>query len=244
MTIYNRNNKNLRITNLSAIQLFVICLVFHLLLLFPLNHSALEAAVSSGKLVTSLPGFAVQPLPFHLETGYIGVGGSESSTYGNDSVNDHHQLFYYFVKSDRNPKEDPLVLWLTGGPRCTGLSGMAFETGPIYMSQVEYNNGSLPTLTLNPNSLTKIANMIFLDQPVNTGFSYTKSSHDSKMSDTTSAKNTYEFLIKWLIQNPEFQSNPLYISGDSYSGMIIPLLVQDLIRGDIILNCQADNSCI
>ncbi|KAI3852764.1 hypothetical protein MKW92_016680, partial [Papaver armeniacum] len=174
-------------------------------------------AISSGKLVTYLPGLAVQPLPFHLETGYIGVGGSESSTDGDNS-------------NERNPKEDPLLLWLSGGPHCTGFSGLAFEIGPIYMDK-EYINGSLPSLTLSSNSWTKIANMIFLDQPVNTGFSYSKSSHDSKlMSDTISAANTYEFLIKWLIQNPEFQSNPLYIGGNSYGGHVLPIVVQHLIR--------------
>ncbi|KAK9166004.1 hypothetical protein Scep_001195 [Stephania cephalantha] len=49
-----------------------------------------------------LPGFA-GPLPFKLETGYIGA----------DENNDV-QLFYYFIKSDRDPTKDPFVLWLTG----------------------------------------------------------------------------------------------------------------------------------
>ncbi|MCL7022997.1 hypothetical protein MKW94_025245, partial [Papaver nudicaule] len=211
-----------------AIQVFFICLLF---CVFFSSHSS--EAVSSGKVVTYLPGLPVQPLPFHLETGYIGVGGNdESSRYGgsNEGVN---QLFYYFVKSERNPKEDPLVLWLVGGPRCTTIKALASEIGPISIDkEVEYKNGSLPTFTLNPYSWTKFANIIFLDQPVGTGFSYSTSSLEVTMGDTESARNTYEFLIKWLIQNPEFQSNPLYISGDSYSGIIIPIIVQDLI-GDI-----------
>ncbi|MCL7041815.1 hypothetical protein MKW94_004893 [Papaver nudicaule] len=208
MATYNKN---------TSIQLFImiLCLVvFHLLLLLPESD-----AVSSGKPVTHLPGLALQPLPFHLETGYIGVGDNEN-----------YQLFYYFVKSDRNPKEDPLVLWLTGGPRCSAFSGLALEVGPISMAKEEYKSGSLPKLTLNPNSWTKTANIIFLDAPVYSGFSYSKASHDPVMTDTESAKNTHEFLIKWLIQNPEFQSNPLYVSGDSYSGIIVPILVQQLIR--------------
>lgn len=39
------------------------------------------------------------------------------------------QLFYYFVKSDRNPKEDPLILWLTGGVGCSSFTGLIYEIG-------------------------------------------------------------------------------------------------------------------
>ncbi|KAI3842726.1 hypothetical protein MKW98_015393 [Papaver atlanticum] len=221
-TTYSKNTKKLT-KHFSTIQQFIICLVLTLLL------PELLAVSSSGKLVTYLPGLPFQPLPFHLETGYIGVGDSESSTSGDNS--DDYQLFYYFFKSEGNPKEDPLILWLAGGPRCSALSAVIFEIGPVYMTHGEnITSGSLPTLTLNPNSWTKLANIIFLDQPVHSGFSYSKSSHDSIMSDSESAKNTYEFLIKWLIQNPEFQSNPLYVAGNSYSGMIVPNVVQDIIR--------------
>jgi carboxypeptidase C (cathepsin A) len=41
------------------------------------------------------------------------------------------QLFYYFIKSERNPKEDPLLLWLTGGPGCSAISGLLYQNGEI-----------------------------------------------------------------------------------------------------------------
>jgi carboxypeptidase C (cathepsin A) len=49
---------------------------------------------------------------------YVGVG-----------ENEHVQVFYYFIESENNPKDDPLMLWLTGGPGCSALSGLIFEIG-------------------------------------------------------------------------------------------------------------------
>ena len=46
------------------------------------------------------------------------------------------QLFYYFVKSESDPKEDPLILWLTGGPGCSSLSGLIYEMGKLYTTFV------------------------------------------------------------------------------------------------------------
>ncbi|KAK1257609.1 Serine carboxypeptidase-like 3 [Acorus gramineus] len=66
---------------------------------------------------------------------------------------DDVQLFYYFIKSDRNPKEDPLIVWISGGPYCSVLSGLAFEIGPLRFDIKEYK-GELPTLVSHPYSWT------------------------------------------------------------------------------------------
>nr|CAB3498336.1 unnamed protein product [Digitaria exilis] len=39
------------------------------------------------------------------------------------------ELFYYFVESERSPRTDAVLLWLTGGPRCSAFSGLGFEVG-------------------------------------------------------------------------------------------------------------------
>lgn len=166
-----------------------------------------------------LPGFE-GPLPFVLETGYVGVGEGEDV-----------QAFYYFIESENNPKEDPLMLWLTGGPGCSALSGLVFEIGPLAFRYEEYN-GSLPNLVLRPHSWTKVSNIIFVDLPVFTGFTYARTESVAQRSDSSLAHQVHQFLRKWLVDHPKFLSNEAYIGGDSYSGIPIPAIVQEISQGN------------
>ncbi|KAG6666040.1 hypothetical protein CIPAW_01G003000 [Carya illinoinensis] len=95
---------------------------------------------------------------------------------------------------------------------------------------VEYN-GSLPSLTVNPYSWTKVSSIIFLDSPAGTGFSYSRTSRGSRTADTKFACQGYDFVRKWLLSHPNFIANPLYIAGDSYSGKIVPIIVQKMSDG-------------
>ncbi|KAG2727717.1 hypothetical protein I3843_01G165700 [Carya illinoinensis] len=200
--------------NSTAALLYGACL--HITLLLILSGVSL-----SGTVVKTLPGFAGD-LPFTLETGYIGVGDTEDV-----------QLFYYFVESQRSPAQDPVVLWLTGGPGCSTLLAFFYESGPLGFTYSEYN-GSLPSLHLNPYTWTKSLNIIYVDAPVGTGFSYSTTSEGYYSSDTATAALTYEFLRKWIMEHQQFKSNQLYIGGDSYSGITVPLVVQEIIGGNQI----------
>ncbi|XP_028789723.1 serine carboxypeptidase-like 11 [Neltuma alba] len=178
-------------------------------------------AASGSNTVHYLPGFQ-GPLPFHLQTGYVGVGEEQS---------EDEQVFYYFVKSQNNPHRDPLLLWLSGGPACSSFSGLIFEIGPIAFKVEEYK-GSLPNLTLRPHAWTKVSSIIFADLPVGTGFSYSKSLSSPQPSDWKLIHQAHRFLRKWLIDHPEFLSNEVYIGGDSYSGIPVPVLAQEISNGN------------
>ncbi|KAL9238148.1 hypothetical protein vseg_012615 [Gypsophila vaccaria] len=178
-------------------------------------------SLTQPNIVNSLPGFPGD-LPFTLETGYVKVGETEQV-----------ELFYYFIESERDAGRDPLMLWLTGGPGCSAFSGLVFEIGPLKFNlSKDSSEAWTPRLEQNPYSWTKVASIIFLDSPVGTGFSYATSSEAYYSTDTLQSAHIYDFLRKWLINHPEFTKNPLYISGDSYSGMIIPIIVQDILQGN------------
>lgn len=48
------------------------------------------------------------------------------------------RMFYFFFES-RNSKEDPVVIWLTGGPGCSSELALFYENGPFSIT----NNLSL-----------------------------------------------------------------------------------------------------
>jgi len=141
------------------------------------------------------------------------------------------RLFYYFIRSERSPADDPLMLWLTGGPGCSLLTGLAYEIGPLSFDVNGYVDG-LPKLVYNQYSWTKVCNIIFLDSPVGAGFSYSDTEQGYISSDTKAVDQILIFLREWLDEHPEFMSNPLYIAGDSYSGKIVPTVTSEIAGGE------------
>ncbi|KAL1534495.1 serine carboxypeptidase-like 7 [Salvia divinorum] len=187
----------------------------HLLVVFVVGIKC----AASQSIVETLPGYD-GTLPFKLETGYIGVGD-----------NDEVQLFYYFIQSENEPTTDPLLLWLNGGPGCSAFSGLVYQIGPLAFDFKNFD-GNLPSFVLNPYSWTKVANIIFLDYPVGTGFSYSNNARTYPVSDTNSAQHNYAFLRKWMLAHPEFIKNRLYVSGDSYGGKIVPMFALEIAKGN------------
>ncbi|XP_042415070.1 serine carboxypeptidase-like 18 [Zingiber officinale] len=189
------------------------------LLIVSLIFLCFFSSALSSSVVTYLPGFQ-GPLPFYLETGYVEVDQDHGG-----------EFFYYFIKSENNPAEDPLLLWLTSGPRCSAFSGLVFEIGgPLKFVTAEYN-GSLPSLVYHPYSWTKVANIIFVDSPLGPGFSYSRKYEGYDANDTIWSEQASKFLLQWLVEHPQFISNPLYIAGDSYAGKLVPMVAKRILDG-------------
>jgi cathepsin A (carboxypeptidase C) len=107
---------------------------------------------------------------------------------------------------------------LNGGPGCSSLTGLFLELGP---SRIDENIN----LVFNPYSWNNNASVIFLDQPVNVGYSYSSSG----VSDTVAAgKDVYALLTLFFKQFPEYAKQDFHIAGESYAGHYIPVFANEI----------------
>ncbi|KAE9586492.1 putative carboxypeptidase C [Lupinus albus] len=130
-------------------------------------------------------------------------------------------MFYFFFES-RNRKDDPIIIWLTGGPGCSSSLALFYENGPFSIA----NNMSL---LLNRYGWDKVSNILFVDQPTGTGFSYSSYEEDIRHDELGVSNDLYDFLQK----HPEFVKNDFYITGESYAGHYIPALASRVHKGNI-----------
>ena len=66
------------------------------------------------------------------------------------------------------------------------------------------------------------ANLVYVDQPINTGFSYSKSSKDTVHSEKVVAEDMLDFLQEFLDAHPDLQGRPFFVTGESYAGHYVP----------------------
>ncbi|XP_038685512.1 serine carboxypeptidase-like 51 [Tripterygium wilfordii] len=127
-------------------------------------------------------------------------------------------LFWWHYESPFRVKDPstpwPTILWLQGGPGGSAVAlGNFIEIGPL--------NGHL-----QPRHYTWLrkADLLFVDSPAGTGFSYVE---DETLLATTDEGAATEllFLLKDLFSRFEFlQESSLYIFGESYGGKIAVVL--------------------
>ena len=152
----------------------------------------------------------------------LGIDQVKQYTGYLDIEDESKHLFFWFFESRNDPENDPVVLWLNGGPGCSSMTGMLFELGPASISKKIKPVG-------NEFSWNSNASVIFLDQPVNVGFSYS----EKKVGSTRAAgKDVYAMLNLFFERFPEYNGNGFHISGESYAGHYIPGIATEILSHD------------
>ncbi|RKP36947.1 Alpha/Beta hydrolase protein [Dimargaris cristalligena] len=147
-----------------------------------------------------------------------------------DFANDTRHTFFWLFESELDPPNDPLVLWLSGGPGCAGTVGLFEELGPCQIDPQDHQKVRPRTHAWN-----KRANLLFIDQPSNTGFSYRTPApfNDPNAqpvgTSTEAALDLISFLQAFYHRFPQYRDSPLHLFGESYAGHYLPILAQHIL---------------
>lgn len=135
--------------------------------------------------------------------------------------NNTHYFFWRFSDQHKAPEaENRTIFWLNGGPGCSSMDGALMESGPLRIDKdqkVVYNEGSWH----------KKGDIVFVDQPAGTGFSYTEA-YDAELYQIS--YDFLKFLEKYFEVFPEDRYNEITLAGESYAGQYIPYIASSLLE--------------
>lgn len=129
-------------------------------------------------------------------------------------------LFFWYFESQNDPVNDPLTLWMTGGPGASSMLGLFQEVGPCLIN--EHGNGTVH----NPWAWSRNSSLLFVDQPVDVGFSYVDEGHALPVDSAEAGIDMHRFLQLFVSEVfPQKRSSPVHLAGESYAVSRCCLLV-------------------
>ncbi|CAK8538987.1 unnamed protein product [Lathyrus sativus] len=129
-------------------------------------------------------------------------------------------IFYTFYEAQNSTSplsQTPLLIWLQGGPGCSSMVGNFYELGPYLVTN------SL-TLQPNPSSWNRIFGLLFLDNPIGTGFSVASTPEEIPNDQNSVAEHLFAAITRFVQLDHVFKYRPIYITGESYAGKYIPAI--------------------
>ncbi|CCU81548.1 cpdS/carboxypeptidase [Blumeria hordei DH14] len=152
-------------------------------------------------------GTSIPEVNFDIGESYAGL--LPISNTSNDS-----ELYFWFFPSSNADASDEILIWLNGGPGCSSLEGLLQENGPFLWQYGTYK--PVP----NPYTWTKLTNVVWIDQPVGSGFS----------RGTPTAKNEEDVAAQFsgfwqnFVDTFDLRGRKIYITGESYAGYYVPYI--------------------
>ncbi|RDA94063.1 hypothetical protein CP533_5275 [Ophiocordyceps camponoti-saundersi (nom. inval.)] len=163
-------------------------------------------------------GSAIPEVDFDVGESYAGLLPISNRTDDKNSL-----FFWFFPTANEEHREDKeIVIWLNGGPGCSSLLGLLQENGPF-----SWQPGMLKPLR-NPWSWHLLANVVYIDQPVTTGFS--QGNATVRNEDQVAA----QFLGFWanFIRTFGMQGWRVYVVAESYGGYYGPFIANGMLEAN------------
>ena len=122
-------------------------------------------------------------------------------------------LFFVFQPTD-GPPVDEVTIWLNGGPGCSSLEGFFQENGRFIWSWAQYEP------MFNPYAWVNLTNVLWVEQPVGTGFSI---GNVTATSEEEIAQDFADFFLNFqtIFGISKFK---IYVTGESYAGRYVPYI--------------------
>ncbi|MED6137666.1 hypothetical protein PIB30_067043 [Stylosanthes scabra] len=178
----------------------IIFIIFCFCLCIQTHH----ASSSSSYSISSSESKNIFPKEAHpTKSGYLPVSNNSSSA-----------IFYAFYEAQNSTlplSKTPLLIWLEGGPGTSSLIGNFYEVGPWRITE------SI-TLEPNPGSWNNYFGLLFLDNPIGTGFSIASSRQEIPTDQQGIARHLFAAITSFLQLDPVYKHRPIYINGQSYGG--------------------------
>ncbi|KAI0265296.1 alpha/beta-hydrolase [Gloeopeniophorella convolvens] len=139
------------------------------------------------------------------------------------------KLFFWYFPPTAQGNDNDLIFWTNGGPGCSSLEGFLQENGPI-----SWQFGQAKP-TQNPFSWTNLGHMLWIEQPVGTGFSQgTPNIHN----ETELAAQVVGFMQQFLQVFAELKGKNFYVTGESYGGLYVPYIADFIFSNPTALDLK------
>lgn len=166
----------------------------------------LTPLIQAGRIEEARAACSVKPLKAAIESysGYLTVDEKHGSN-----------MFFWFFPAMNSARDAPVMLWLQGGPGASSLYALFNEHGPFSVAK---SHG----LKLRNHTWVATHSVIYLDNPVGTGYSFTSDDGGYSTNQASVGLNVYTALVQFFTLFHEYQNNDFYVTGESYAGKYVP----------------------
>ncbi|RDW58028.1 putative carboxypeptidase Y [Coleophoma cylindrospora] len=178
------------------------------------THNSLEPRyLTSAAEKYIVNGSAIPDVDFYVGESYAGLMPITKKK------NETDEFYFWFFPSENPQAEDEILIWLNGGPGCSSLEGFLQENGPFLWQYGTYKP------VKNPWSWTNLTNVVWVEQPIGTGFS--QGTPTATSEDDVAA----QFMGFWenFVDTFDLHHRRVFIAGESYAGYYVPYIASAML---------------